>query len=355
MSLIDYRFVRPIFQSLTPETAHRAAIWGLRLGLGGKRSEPDEPILGTRVWGLDFPNPIGVAAGFDKGAEVVDAMLDLGFGFTEAGTVTPLPQPGNPRPRLFRLDEDEGVINRLGFNSGGLAPYVKRVSRRTRRGIFGANVGKNRDAADAIADYETGIAAVCKYADYLVVNISSPNTPGLRSMQARATIQELITRVLAARARAAADPARLSPLLAKVGPDLDDAALADIAEVALATGIDGLIIGNTTIDRPAWLKSPEAHEAGGLSGKPLMKPSTACLAAMYRLTEGKLPLIGCGGVASGADAYAKIRAGASLVQLYSGLVFHGPDLVVRIKRELAHRLRADGFRSVAEAVGADHR
>lgn len=355
MSLVGYRFVRPIFRALDPETAHRAAIWALRLGLGGQSAEPDDPILATRVWSLDFPNPIGVAAGFDKGAEAVDAMLDLGFGFTEAGTVTPLAQPGNPRPRLFRLDEDEGVINRLGFNSGGLGPYVARIARRRRRGIFGANVGKNRDAADAIADYETGIAAVCRHADYLVVNISSPNTPGLRSMQARTTIEALIARVLAARGRAAANLARLPPLLAKVGPDLDEAALADIAEVALATGIDGLIIGNTTVDRPAWLKSPEARETGGLSGKPLMQPSTACLAAMYRLTAGKVPLVGCGGIASGADAYTKIRAGASLVQLYSALVFHGPELVVRIKRELAERLRADGFRSVAEAVGADHR
>lgn len=355
MPPVAYRLVRPIFRVLDPETAHRAAIWALRLGLGGRRAEPDDPILATRVWHLDFPNPIGVAAGFDKGAEVVDAILDLGFGFTEAGTVTPLPQPGNPRPRLFRLDEDEGVINRLGFNSGGLKPYVARIARRERRGIFGANVGKNRDATDAIADYETGIAAVCRYADYLVVNISSPNTPGLRSMQARATIQELITRVLAARGRAAADPARLPPLLAKVGPDLDEAALADIAEVALATKVDGLIIGNTTVARPSSLRSAHALEAGGLSGKPLMQPATACLAAMYRLTSGKLPLIGCGGVASGADAYAKIRAGASLVQLYSALVFYGPELVARIKSELAERLRADGFRSVAAAVGADHR
>jgi dihydroorotate dehydrogenase len=354
VSLVGYRFVRPIFRSLDPETAHRAAIWALRLGLGGRRAEPDDSLLATRVWNIDFPNPIGVAAGFDKDAEVVDAMLDLGFGFTEAGTVTPLPQPGNPRPRLFRLDEDEGVINRLGFNSGGLAPYLDRVARRRRRGVFGANVGKNRDAADAIVDYEMGIAAVCRHADYLVVNISSPNTPGLRSMQARATIAELIERVLAARGRAG-DPARLPPLLAKVGPDLDEVALGDIAEVALATGIDGLIIGNTTVDRPAWLRSPESREGGGLSGKPLMQPSTECLAAMYRLTGGKLPLVGCGGIASGEDAYAKIRAGASLVQLYSALVFHGPELVTSIKHDLAKRLKGDGFHSVADAVGADHR
>ncbi|HET9149107.1 MAG TPA: quinone-dependent dihydroorotate dehydrogenase [Alphaproteobacteria bacterium] len=355
---VSYGLARPLFRLVDPETAHRAAIWALKNGLGGKSEEADDPILATHVWHLDFPNPVGLAAGFDKDAEVADAILALGFGFTEAGTVTPLPQPGNPKPRLFRLDEDEGVINRLGFNSGGLAPYVERIAaRRARRakGIFGANVGKNRDATDAARDYETGIAAVAAYADYLVVNISSPNTPGLRSLQARAAIEDLLMRVLAARRKATEGSSRVPPLLAKVGPDLDEVALKDIAEVALATGVDGLIIGNTTVDRPAWLKSPEAKEAGGLSGAPLLKPATACLAAMYRLTGGKLPLVGTGGIASGADAYAKIRAGASLVQLYSALVFHGPELVVRIKRDLAARLKVDGFHSVAEAVGADHR
>ncbi|MGE5540073.1 MAG: quinone-dependent dihydroorotate dehydrogenase [Gemmatimonas sp.] len=352
---LSYSLIRPVLRLLEPEAAHRAAIWGLKLGLAGRQSLPDDPILATRVWNLDFPNPVGVAAGFDKGAEVVDPLLALGFGFTEAGTVTPLPQPGNPRPRLFRLDEDEGVINRLGFNSEGLAPYVERISRRRRNGIFGANVGKNREATDAFNDYETGITAVCPYADYLVVNVSSPNTPGLRSLQARDAIRELLTRVLAARDRVASDPVRRPPLLAKVGPDLDDAAIADIAEVALETRVDGLIIGNTTVERPPTLRSVHAKEAGGLSGKPLMARATGCLAAMYRMTNGRLPLIGCGGIATGGDAYAKIRAGASLVQLYSMLVFHGPDLVARIKRELADRLRADGFASVRDAVGADHR
>ncbi|HTI85193.1 MAG TPA: quinone-dependent dihydroorotate dehydrogenase [Alphaproteobacteria bacterium] len=352
---VSYSLVRPMLRLLDPEDAHRAAIWGLKLGLGGRESAPDDPVLKTRVWNLDFPNPVGVAAGFDKGAEVVDALLALGFGFTEAGTVTPLPQPGNPRPRLFRLDEDEGVINRLGFNSGGLAPYLERISRRQRRGIFGANVGKNREATDAFKDYETGIVAVCPYADYLVVNVSSPNTPGLRSLQARASMEELLTRVLVARNQSAPDPRRPPPLLAKVGPDLDEAAIADIAEVALSTGVDGLIVGNTTIERPSTLRSPYAKETGGLSGKPLLPRANKCLSDMYRLTKGKVPLIGCGGIASGADAYAKIRAGASLVQLYSMLVFHGPELAVRIKRDLAERLRADGFASVCDAVGADYR
>lgn len=354
-----YRLARPLLFLLDPETAHHATIWALKHGLVGGSTEPDDPILSTRVWDLGFSNPLGLAAGFDKDAEVIDSALGLGFGFVEAGTVTPLPQPGNPKPRLFRLIEDEAVINRFGFNSQGLAAFVARLAARRGKGgaagIVGANVGKNRDAADAAADYVTGIEAVCGLADYLVCNISSPNTPGLRGLQAKSQIEALISRVQEARRRAAPDSARLPPLLAKVGPDLDQQQLRDIAEVALATGIDGLIVGNTTVDRPAILRSKYRNEAGGLSGLPLMEKATACLADMYRFTGGKVPIIGCGGVASGGDAYAKIRAGASLVQFYSALVFHGPALVGRIKRELAARLRADGFKTVADAVGADHR
>ncbi len=354
-----YRLARPLLFLLDPETAHRATIWALKHGLIDGSTDPDDPILSTRVWDLAFSNPVGLAAGFDKDAEVIDAVLGLGFGFVEAGTVTPLPQPGNPKPRLFRLVEDEAVINRFGFNSKGLAAFAARLAERRRKGgaagIVGANIGKNRDAADAAGDYVTGIEAVCGLADYLVCNLSSPNTPGLRGLQAKSQIEALISRVQEARRRAAPDSTRLPPLLAKVGPDLDQQQLRDIAEVALATGIDGLIVGNTTIDRPADLRSAFRNEAGGLSGPPLMNKATACLAALYRFTQGKLPIIGCGGIASGVDAYAKIRAGASLVQLYSALVFHGPGLVGRIKRELAARLRADGFKSVADAVGADHR
>lgn len=344
---------------LDPETAHNATIRALRSGLGARSAAADDAILACRVWDLAFSNPIGLAAGFDKDAEAVDAMLGFGFGFVEAGTVTPLPQPGNPKPRLFRLVEDEGVINRFGFNSKGLAYFAERLEQRNRKGsapgIVGANVGKNRDAADAAGDYAAGIETLCGLADYLVCNISSPNTPGLRGLQARAQIEELIKRVLEARRRGARDSKRLPPLLAKVGPDLTENEVRDIAEVALATGIDGLIVGNTTVDRPSSLRSRHRSETGGLSGRPLTAKATACLAAMYRFTGGKIPIIGCGGVASGADAYAKIRAGASLVQLYSALVFHGPRLVNRIKQELAERLRGDGFGNVADAVGADHR
>ena len=356
MAFVGYRALRPLLGMVTAEAAHRLAILGLKSGLIGGVRVADDPILASHVWGLDFPNPVGLAAGFDKDAEVMGPMLAFGFGFVEAGTVTPRPQPGNPKPRLFRLEEDEAVINRFGFNSRGLAVFTGRLrswKASGAAGIVGANVGKNRETADAAADYAAGIEAVCGVADYLVCNVSSPNTPGLRSLQARAPIADLLRRTLEARARAGA-PLR-PPLLAKVGPDLDDAQLRDIAEVALESGIDGLIVGNTTIARPDGLRSRHAQEAGGLSGRPLMRQSTACLSRMFQLTAGRLPIIGCGGIASGADAYAKIRAGATLVQLYSALVFHGPGLVAVIKRDLAQLLRADGFKAVGEAVGADHR
>ena len=346
-----FKLARPALFFLDPERAHGVSIRALKLGLARTvRRQPDDPILATKVWNLTFPNPVGLAAGFDKHAEVCDAALALGFGFVEAGTVTPRPQPGNSGQRLYRLTEDEAVINRFGFNSRGIAPFVANLARRrSRPGIVGANVGKNRDTADAAADYIAGIESIGALADYQVINISSPNTPGLRALQVRAQIEELLARVQEFRRRGTAG---LRPcLLVKVGPDLDEAEVRDIAEVALATGIDGLIIGNTTVARPATLKSPDRNAPGGLSGKPLFAPSTACLAAMYRFTGGRIPIVGCGGIASGADAYAKIRAGASLVQLYSALVFQGPGLVGRIKRELAALLRRDGFSSVGDAVG----
>ena len=364
--MIDYRVVRPLLHRLDPERAHRAAIAALKLGLVRTKSAPDDPVLACRVWGLDYANPVGLAAGFDKDAEVVDAMLDLGFGFVEVGSVTPRPQPGNPRPRLFRLNEDAAVINRFGFNSRGLDAFAAQLARRLRRrgpghdasalrrrGIVGANVGKNRETEDAAADYVTGIEAVCGLADYLVCNVSSPNTPGLRGLQAREPIEQLFARVLEARRRSAPDPDRPPPLLAKVGPDLTEEQVHDIAEVAIAAGIDGLIVGNTTLERPAALRSRHRSEAGGLSGRPLAVHANACLTAMYRYTRGRIPLIGCGGIANGADAYARIRAGANLVQLYSALVFDGPGLVQTIKADLARLLTADGFASVADAVGID--
>ena len=350
-----YPWLGPILSALPPEAAHRLTIRALGAGLAPGAREADDPLLRTRVWGLEFPNPIGLSAGFDKDAEVCAALLRLGFGFVEVGSITPQPQAGNPKPRVFRLPEDGAVINRLGFNSAGLAAAVTnlRPRRSERVGIVGINLGKNRDSAAAAADYAAGTTALAPLADYLVINVSSPNTPGLRALQESAALHELLARVQ--EARRAAVPNRPPPLLLKIAPDLAPADARDVAEVALAGGIDGLIVGNTTIARPPDLRSRHAEESGGLSGRPLFALSTESLRQFYRLTEGRLPLIGVGGIASGADAYAKIRAGASLVQLYTALIYHGPGLVVRIKRDLAACLRADGFATVAAAVGADHR
>jgi len=351
-----YRAARPALRLVDPERAHRLAIRALAAGLVRPVLPPEDPILRVRMWDLDLPNPIGLAAGFDKHCEAPAALLGLGFGFVEIGTVTPRPQPGNPKPRLFRLAADEAVINRNGFNSEGLAVFVERLSRRDRdRGIVGANLGKNKDTTDEAADFVAGIEATAPLADYLVVNVSSPNTPGLRDLQGRAAMARLVAAAQAARARAIPTGARSPPLLVKLAPDLDESGLADAASVAIETGLDGLIMGNTTISRPANLSSRERGEAGGLSGRPLMELSTRKLADLFRLTGGRIPLVGVGGVASGADAYAKIRAGASLVQLYSAMVFQGPGLAARVGRDLAACLRRDGFRSIAEAVGADPR
>jgi dihydroorotate dehydrogenase len=341
----------PLLRRLQPETAHRATLLALKLGLGPRDRTPDPPRLGVKLWGLDFPNPVGLAAGFDKHAEVPDAMLAMGFGFVEIGTVTPRAQPGNPKPRLFRLDADEALINRLGFNSEGLAAVVRRLERRRRgaRGIVGANIGRNRETGDEVEDYVLGVRALAPLADYLAVNISSPNTPGLRDLQRKNAVERLMERLL--KARAQATPNRAPPLLLKIAPDLTAQERADLAAAAMSSGVDGLIVANTTVARPPSLVSLDAHEPGGLSGKPLFALSTALVAEMSRLTNGKLPIVGVGGIASGADAYAKIRAGASLVQLYSALVYRGAGLVARIKRELDDALRRDGCASVAEASG----
>jgi dihydroorotate dehydrogenase len=356
MPLADlYAWFGPVLRMMPPEAAHRVTIRALAAGLLAGRADIDDPVLQTRAWGLQFPNPIGLAAGFDKDAEVFMPMLRLGFGFVEVGSITPRPQPGNPRPRVFRLAEDRAVINRLGFNSAGLAQAVANLRRRAgaRAGVVGVNLGKNGDSSDAAADYAAGATAFAPVADYLVVNVSSPNTPGLRALQEAATLRVLLDAVRAA--CRAAMPDRPVPLLLKIAPDLAPADRVDISRVALDGGVDGLIISNTTIDRPGGLRGRAARESGGLSGRPLFGPSTDLLREIYRLTGGQVPLVGVGGVASGADAYAKIRAGASLVQLYTALIYEGPSLVGRIKRDLASRLHADGFASVAEAVGADHR
>jgi len=332
------------------ETAHAVTIRALKSGFAPRIAMPELPVLRCRVFGIDFPNPIGLAAGFDKNAEVVDAMLRLGFGFTETGTVTPKPQAGNPKPRIFRLTEDAAIINRLGFNNRGLdACKARLLARQGRPGVVGANIGANRDSADRIADYLQCFEALIGLADYFTINVSSPNTPGLRGLQQPEALQSLLQQLLAVRARAAAQP----PLLLKIAPDLAEPALRDVVEVALRAGIDGLIISNTTLAGREGLLSRHRAEAGGLSGRPLYASSTAMLREAWRMSNGALPLIGVGGVASGADAYGKIRAGASLVQLYTSMTFAGPDLVRAIAVELAQLLARDGFASVGEAVGAD--
>jgi dihydroorotate dehydrogenase len=309
------------------------------------------PRLAIRVLGRDFDNPIGLAAGFDKNAEVPDAMLRFGFGFVECGTVTPRPQAGNPRPRLFRLREDRAVINRLGFNNHGMEVVATRLAARARVGIVGINIGVNKDSTDRIADYRAAFARLAPLADYVAVNVSSPNTPGLRGLQNREELSGLLATLTDARAKLSLSV----PLLLKIAPDLDGHALDDIATVVLAARIEGLIVSNTTVARPATLKSAQAAQAGGLSGAPLLAPSTFILREMRARVGTQITLVGVGGIASGADAYAKIRAGASLVQLYTALTFSGPGLVTRIKRELASCLARDGFKSVGDAVGADLR
>ncbi len=348
-----YSALWPFISRIDPETAHGLAIFALKRGLVPSCRGKDDPRLRQQLWGRDFANPVGLAAGFDKNGEVTDSMLAQGFGFVEAGTVTPEPQPGNPRPRLFRLASERAVINRLGFNGDGMEAVRRNLLARRSRGPVGVNLGKNADSADAFADYAAAARTFAGLADYLVVNVSSPNTPGLRALQSRDQLAGLLDAVKEAVAGAAPD--NPPPLLLKVAPDLTEDDKRDIAEVALEKNLDGLIATNTTIERPEGLSGADRDENGGLSGRPLFEPSTRVLADFHRLTQGRLTLIGVGGISSGADAYAKIRAGASLVQLYTALVYEGPGLARRINRELAALLERDGFANVAEAVGADHR
>ncbi|HEY1427704.1 MAG TPA: quinone-dependent dihydroorotate dehydrogenase [Caulobacteraceae bacterium] len=344
-------------QVLDPEDAHRTTVRMLSMGLG-PRADAADPPLPTTLAGLALPNPVGLAPGFDKNAEVTGAMLAAGFGFVECGTVTPLPQAGNPRPRLFRLSEDRAVINRMGFNNVGLDRYATHLTRRrdnAPRGVVGANIGANKDSADRIADYVAGLTRLWGLADYFTINVSSPNTPGLRALQTGAALAELLGRIAESRAALVADAPRGTtprpPIFLKVAPDLSETEVEEIADAAAAHDFDGVVVGNTTLSRPASLASRWRGEAGGLSGAPLMQLSTRVLAQFHAAGRRRLALIGAGGIASGADAYAKIRAGASAVQLYSALVFEGPSLVTRIRRDLAARLAADGFASVADAVG----
>jgi dihydroorotate dehydrogenase len=332
---------------LDAEAAHGLAIRALKTGLLPGDRRADAASLATKVWGRSLPNPIGLAAGFDKNAEVADAMLAQGFGLVEIGSVTPRPQEGHPRPRLFRLLQDRGVINRMGFPGHGLEAARARLAARPRRGFVGVNIGANKDSSDRAADYVTGCVALAPYADYLVCNVSSPNTPGLRNLQGRTELAGLLKRVQDAIA------AKPVPLVVKIAPDATDDDLDDIVFVCRDLRLDGIIIGNTTLSRPPSLRSERRGETGGLSGAPLTALSTEVLRKTALRVERQFPLIGCGGVGSGADAYAKIRAGATLVQLYSAMVYEGPPLIRRIKDELAALLARDGLASVADAIGAD--
>lgn len=344
-----YSLIDLVLSRIDAEAAHGLALRALKSGLTPGDGRDDPRSLRVGIWGRHLPNPIGLAAGFDKNAEVADAMLNLGFGVVEIGSVTPKPQAGNPRPRLFRLAEDRGVINRMGFPGQGLEAARSRLATRPRRGFVGVNVGANKDSTDRAADYVTGCVALAPYADYLVCNVSSPNTPGLRNLQGHTELAGLLKRVQDAIA------AKPVPLVVKIAPDATDDDLDDIVAVCRELKLDGIIVGNTTLSRPASLQSPRRNEAGGLSGAPLTALSTEVLRKTAQRVEGQFPLIGCGGVGSGADAYAKIRAGATLVQLYSAMVFEGPPLIRRIKDELAALLARDGFSSVENAIGADLR
>jgi dihydroorotate dehydrogenase len=340
-----YPLITPLLFRLDAETAHRATIAALKLRTGtGFTPEPGwAPTLETKVAGLTFANPVGLAAGFDKDAEVFGQMLSLGFGFVEVGTLTPKPQPGNPQPRLFRLADDRAVINRLGFNNRGQADALARLEKRYKtRGLVGVNVGANKDSADRIADYVAGVQAMSPVADYLTINISSPNTPGLRGLQDQGALEELLAAVREVRAS--------KPIFLKVAPDLESGDPERIVKAAIDHKIDALIVANTTITRPA-LKSRYADQAGGLSGEPLKGIALDALRKFRRASGGEIPLIGVGGIASADDAWERIRAGASLVQLYTAMVYEGPGIARRIAHGLAERLKREGMTNIAEAVG----
>ena len=346
-------FSLPMLRMLDAEDAHRLAIRGLRM-LPYARPRPDDPKLAVRAFGLNFPNPVGIAAGFDKNAEVPDALLRLGFGFAEIGSVTPKPQSGNPRPRIFRLERDEAVINRLGFNNDGAEVVLRRLAARVQNGgIVGVNVGANKDSPDRTQDYVRLIETFAPVASYFTVNVSSPNTPGLRNLQQATELDDLLARVIDARERVRKN-AGDSPVLLKIAPDLSLADLDDVVHVARSRGVDGMIVANTTIGRPSTLREQvRSKEQGGLSGRPLFRLSTRMVAETFVRVEGAFPLIGAGGIDSGGAALTKIRAGASLIQLYSALVYKGVGLVDSIKADLSSTLLRTGRESLSEIVGAD--
>jgi dihydroorotate dehydrogenase len=354
MLKLGFQLARPLLFALPPEPAHEVSLRALEAGLYPRAPALDDPSLAVELWGLKFPNPLGIAAGYDKDARVPDAVLGLGCGFAEIGTVTPEPQPGNARPRVFRLPADRAVINRLGFNSGGHVAALARLRARHARGasgIVGVNLGANKETADRTADYVSGIATFGAVASYFAVNISSPNTPGLRDLQAPAALDALLSRVMAARDGLPRSGGRAIPVVVKIAPDIAADDLAPIVARMLAHNVDGIAVSNTTLTRPGLADRRTAEEAGGLSGRPLFKRSTVMLARVFALTAGKVPLIGIGGIDSPETALAKIEAGASLIQLYTGLIFEGPALIGRIKTGLATAASTTGVASIAALVG----
>ena len=341
-----------ILKFLPPELAHSFSIQALKY-LNLKYDNINDPILSQHILGLDFPNPIGLAAGFDKNAEVISSMFSLGFGFIEVGTITPLPQNGNPKPRVFRLEEDKGIINSLGFNNKGILKakknLIKLKSSSNKNRIVGVNLGINKNSTDSINDYLFGIESFCNLANYITINISSPNTVGLRDLQLRGKIENLIKQVVLKREKI--DSLTKIPIFIKISPDLNDDQLRDLALISLANNIDGLIITNTTINRPNNLLSKNKNFKGGLSGKPLFQASNKILKKMYNLTNGQIILIGVGGISSGSDCYEKIKSGASLIQLYSALTFSGPSLISKIKKELVDLIKTDGYKNISDLIG----
>ena len=349
-----FKYIKPALFKLEPEQAHKAAIMALQMGVApnGRLSNDG---LKQRVFGLDFDNPIGVAAGFDKNAEVPNEIIKVGFGFAEIGSVTPRPQAGNPKPRIFRVPEHRGVINRMGFNNDGHEAVLKRmrnVRMNKKSGQIGVNIGANKDSDDFIADYELGIETFYNVADYFVANISSPNTPGLRALQSKQSLEKLVDRICNRRDEMQQDLHKYVPLILKIAPDLTDEDIDDIAAICLDSELDGVIVSNTTIRRDFIAGHDHENEAGGLSGKPLFEFSTHMLARFYQATGGKIPLIGTGGIYDGASAYAKICAGATLVQLYSCLIYTGTGIIDELRQGILDGLKRDGFDTIEQAVGS---
>ncbi len=343
----------PLLRKIDPETAHKLSIRAIKYGFAPKIYSDDDSFLKTNLWGMEFANPIGLAAGFDKNAEVAKPMLNAGFGFVEVGSITPKPQLGNPKPRIFRLTADQAIINRLGFNNKGMDIAAKNLRNRP-KGIIGINIGKNKSSDNAMHDYSIAAKTLSPMADYIVINVSSPNTPNLRALQGAKELLRLITATKAAMKTVCED--KTPPLLVKISPDLMPQDMSDIIDVSLENDIQGLVVTNTTISRPDSLSEGQlAHQTGGLSGRPLFDISTETLRQTYKLSEGKLPLIGVGGISSGQDAYIKIKAGASLIQLYSALIYQGFGLVKKMKHDLIELAKDDGFKSIKDAIGADHK